>query len=365
MTLEYLIDRAAEKPLRLLQPEMQAILLSGAAQLLLMDRIPAHAAIDEMVELSKSFVREGAAGLTNAVLRKVAVMRGETIDGDGPAMGEPDSIPLPPGRRVRLVGVTLPESPLERLAIATSHPLDLVRHWADRHGGVDAAARLAWHSLCAAPTVLHTAHATQPLPSTLTPHTSPGHHVFAGTHAELVELLRTRQDVWVQDPSSSRAIASIAHLRPSLIIDLCAGQGTKTRQLAATFPQAQIIATDTDAGRFRVLTQAFAGHDRVKVVAPKAMMPDYAGRADLILLDVPCSNTGVLARRVEAKYRWGKAQLDRLVGIQRQIVADAIPMLRASPRGQLLYATCSIDEAENRGIADWAIRWHRDRKSVV
>src|SRR5262249_2746188 len=147
-----------------------------------------------------------------------------------------------------------------------------------------------------------------PVPESLAPHDQHGSHLFTGSRAELVALLDSRCDLWVQDPASSRAIASVAHLRPSLVIDFCAGQGTKTRQLAATFPEVQIIATDTDAARYETLRTTFRHAARVRVVRPETLLSEFAGRADLILLDVPCSNTGVLARRVEARYRCGRDQ---------------------------------------------------------
>jgi 16S rRNA (cytosine967-C5)-methyltransferase len=139
-------------------------------------------------------------------------------------------------------------------------------------------------------------------------------------------------------------------------VDLCAGQGTKTRQLAAVFPTAGIIATDVDGARYRTLADFWRGNERVRVLPIDDAIRDASGRADLVLLDVPCSNTGVLARRVEAKYRCGRAQLDRLIAIQRQIIDRAVPLL--SPSGRLLYSTCSIDADENHDQAEWAHQRH-------
>jgi 16S rRNA (cytosine967-C5)-methyltransferase len=145
-------------------------------------------------------------------------------------------------------------------------------------------------------------------------------------------------------------------------MDLCAGQGTKTRQLAATFPKARIVASDTDDRRLRTLTDTFAGSEQVEVIAPSEVLLKYHGKADLILLDVPCTNTGVLSRRVEAKYRCDDAQLKRLTDLQKQIIADSIPLLRSRPsRGRILYSTCSLEPEENQAQADWAARWHTFR----
>ena len=95
----------------------------------------------------------------------------------------------------------------------------------------------------------------------------------------------------------------------------------------------------------------------LSVIPPDDLVLEASGRADLVLLDVPCSNSGVFARRVEARYRAGEKQLRRLVDIQRQILADAMRLV--APDGAILYATCSIDAIENEAHAPWLDRWHQ------
>jgi 16S rRNA (cytosine967-C5)-methyltransferase len=209
--------------------------------------------------------------------------------------------------------------------------------------------------------ILNTMFAVGPLPSPplLEPHSMPGHHVFTGSHAELVSLLAARSDLWVQDPASSLAIAGLADLRPRLILDLCAGQGTKTRQLAAAFPEAKIIATDIEAARFRILQSVFHGHPRVEVVPAPGLAAKYRAAADLVLLDVPCSNSGVLARRPEAKYRFDDERQTSLIAVQQRIISDAVGLVRPGPStGSILYSTCSIERAENEDQGAWAAEAH-------
>lgn len=353
ITLEYLLNTTLKQPLDSAEPSLQAVLLAGAAQLLLLDRIPVHAALNESVELAKRLVRPGAAPLTNAVLRKIAGLRAVS-----PQPGVTDTLPLADGRSLPLTRDVFPANPVERLAAVTSHPRHLITAWIERFG-LDAATALAHHSLVTPPTILNTAFARDPGALTAIPHTEPGHHVSTASRYELLTLLSSRNDLWVQDPASSRAVASVAHLRPNLIADVCAGRGTKTRQLAATFPSARIIASDADPERVRALRATFSGHPRIQI-APLAALPQLAaGKADLVLLDVPCSNTGVLARRPEARYRAGAEQLARLAGIQRQIIAEAAPLLSDSPRGRILYSTCSIEPDENERQVEWAVRWRQ------
>ncbi len=375
MTLECLLDSALKTHLGANEPAMQAVLLAGAAQVFFLDRVPAHAVINESVELAKRLVRQGAGGLTNAVLRKMAGLRARVgPPSDAARRQSPsgataapfrDDVPLSDGRVLQLSAPTLPGGAVEYMAAATSHPPWLIRRWTAQLGA-DAARSLALHSLISAPTILNTAHATAPLPSGLSPHSSPGHHVFAGRRIELVELLESRRDIWVQDPASSAAVAGASELRPATIIDACAGQGTKTRQLAATFPSARIVASDVDPARFRTLFSEFRGSDQVLVVPARELLDRFAGKADLVLLDVPCSNSGVLARRTEAKYRCSEHQLQRLAAIQRQIITDTLPL--RSPHGRVLYSTCSIDADENTAITGWARVTHRlsiEREATV
>lgn len=374
-TLRYVLEEFLDRPLPLLEPDLQAVLLTAAAQILFMDRIPSHAAVDESVELAKRGIREGAGSMANAVLRRIAESKGDALPGPYPLTLRRDALPLADGRILTLKGRPLPEDPILALAIATSHPVAVITQWinlaakagtAETDGtSVTAATQLALHSLAEAPTILHTAHLAADLHPDFavhcTPHDTPGHHVYTGPHALLAETLAKRTDIWAQDPASSASIDQVRHLRPNVILDMCAGQGTKTRQLAAVFPAAKILATDPDPARFATLTKVFAGHDRVTVIPSDTLLPAHAASADLILLDVPCTNSGVLARRAEAKMRLGPEQTERLVQIQRQILTRARALLRASPRGKILYATCSVDPAENREQAEHVSRLHRFR----
>lgn len=266
-------------------------------------------------------------------------------------------LPLSDGTALPLSGPVLPADTWERLAVATSHPRALIARWREQLG--DEAARLiALHDLGAAPTILNVRHARQSLAedSSSGPHRETGFAVFTGDRAGLVALLGARDDIWVQDPSSARAVqaAPAGGADPRLILDLCAGQGTKTRQLAACFPQARVLATDVDPSRLRTLGQVFRGSDAVRVFQPTDLASVAGDGADLVLADVPCSNTGVLARRAEARYRVGPKALERLGAIQRDILATAAGLLR--PGGRLLYSTCSIDRDENQDRAAWASR---------
>ncbi|MEM1165921.1 MAG: transcription antitermination factor NusB [Planctomycetota bacterium] len=361
LTIQALVERSSRTPWNELHPKVRGVLLCGGAQLLFLDRVPARAAIYEAVDWAKARVSPRSGSLVNAVLRRITELIARDEETGRPIKREtwtdqPDELPLHDGTALELVDAALPEDPLQRLAAATSHPIDLLRHWVKSRGLVEVR-ELATHALASPPVVLNVAHAETELPAECAPHAVPGHAVWAGPHAALEAVLRARTDLWVQDPGSSLGVSSITDLTPTTIIDVCAGLGTKTRQLAASFPSARLIATDIDEPRAATLARVFDGHDRVTVI-PYADLLQHARTADLVLLDVPCSNTGVLARRVEARYRWSEKRTRSLTTTQRQLIADAIPLLRDGGRGALVYSTCSLSAEENEDMVRWAARWH-------
>lgn len=350
--LAALLERRLTGPWARQQPAVQAGLLVGAAQLMLLDHVPAHAAIDETVEAVKRRAGPKSAGLINAVLRRVAAdlsaERRETWT------NARDEFPLSGGGAGVLAEAWLPEDEHQRLALVTGIAPWALARWASTLGPLEAR-RIAWHSLTEPPVVVRTAHASGPLPRGLAPHRAPGSAVWVGG-AGLGEMLDESPGLWVQDASSSAAVEAVADLRPAVVVDMCSGTGTKTRQLRATFPDAVVVASDADRARVELLRRRFESDPGVVVEPLEELRERWLERGDLVVLDVPCTNSGVLARRPEARHRLSSAQLDRLAGVQRQIQADAIPLL--APRGAVLLSTCSIEPEENAGQAQWMARWH-------
>lgn len=347
---------------------IQAALLAGAAQLLLFGHQADHAVVDDTVEWTKRKGRSGAPGFVNAVLRRIAALRGEVLPADHPhAQPEAwrdrqDLLPLEDGRVLQLTRAVFSADPVERLSQLTSHSEELLLHWMNSAGRDTAFARTV-HGLMNAPTVLasvpHEAlSAGSPFAALLQPHADAGFMAWSGTHAQLLDLLAAHPSARVQDAGSGQPVRLAAGLRPQLVLDACAGRGTKTRQLAETFPDAEIVATDIDGVRLRSLAEAFVNHPRVKVTTPEGLRR-VIGKCDLLLLDVPCSNTGVLARRPEARYRFNRGRLDGLVQLQRTILREHTPFL--SPTGRVLFSTCSLEQAEDERQAEWAAKHLRGR----
>lgn len=367
LTLEVLLQPRLKRPIETIEPRVRAALMAGAAQVLFFDRVPAHAAIHETVEWAKRRVRPGAGGMVNAVLRRISELPAGIEDSpaggsawsslEAPGAIERDRLALSDGRALILKGEELPDAPGPRAAAATSHPAWLLERWAAVHGWA-VTLRIAMHGLIVPPVILNTEHCKRPEGlAGCRPHSIDGHAVFEGDHEALGALLATEKDVWVQDPASAEAMRRVGSLSPSVVIDACAGNGTKTNQLSRVFPEAEVVACDPDRRRSETLRRAFEGHPRVRVIDFGSLYESEVGRADLVLLDVPCSNTGVLARRLEARYRVGGKLLKRLADEQRQIIADSIRLL--GPGGSILYSTCSLEPEENWANAAWAAEWHR------
>jgi len=206
--------------------------------------------------------------------------------------------------------------------------------------------------LCGLPSSVVTEH------ENLEPHEETGFAVWNGGRDGLAELLEQHSEAWVQDVASNDPVSGTRHLNLSgkVIVDYCAGSGTKTQQLALMHPKAQIVATDVDARRFILLGQRFQDSERVKVVKWD-QISEYLGKTSLLLLDVPCSNSAVLARRVEARYRLDEKHLDDLVRVQRRIIKDSMALLTSG--GSVLYSTCSLEGEENEAQARWLSKRYR------
>jgi 16S rRNA (cytosine967-C5)-methyltransferase len=166
----------------------------------------------------------------------------------------------------------------------------------------------------------------------------------------LPKSLRLDGRIEIQDPSS-QSIAPLLDPQPGeRIIDACSGAGGKALHLAALSDnEARIFAMDVDAKKLDQLKHR-AKRARATAISPKPITEttpaDFAGIADSLLIDSPCSGLGTLKRQPDLKWRLKPAALDRARSIQAQLLAEYPKMLK--PGGKLLYATCSILPSENQ-----------------
>lgn len=349
-TLEAVVASRLQRPWSDLEPRLRGALLGGATQLLFMDRIPDHAAVAETVDWAKRRIRPGAGGMVNGVLRAVTRLRAERLPAEDERArnwwDHRDLVPLENGDAYLMAEPVFPEDPAERLGEQASIGSALLLGWIGAKGW-ECARRRASHCLARPPIHLHR---------------DGGCEVWEGSHGELIETLEADPTARVQDRGSARVVETTRELEPRVIVDFCAGRGTKTRQLALIHPGATIFATDVNEARLSDLRGVFSGHPTVRAVAP-AELQAVMGTVDLLVLDVPCSNTGVLPRRPQARYRHDDAARDSLSRLQKRIVTETVPML--APGAHLLYATCSLEPSENERIARWIEgRWEVDTVAV-
>lgn len=339
--LEGLVHRSLPK-----DPVLRAALRLGAYQLLFSSGVPAHAAVHETVAL----VRKNR-GFANAMLRAVAA-RLEDRAADPAAASE-----LPLGReRMCLLPRPLPDDEVHRLALVHGLPDFAAERWALQHGidGLRAIAAAA----SAVPGVFFRAVGAvdrDALRSELAmahiacePAAHPRMLRWTGGGAPFATAAFARGAFVVQDPTAVAAAEAVPCGPGDTVVDLCAAPGTKTTLLAERVrPGGRVHAYDVDPDRRRRIADNVARlllHDTVVVVDDPGALPTAAA----VLADVPCSNSGVLGRRVEVRRRLRADTAAAMAALQRELLQRAITLAR--PGGAVVYSTCSIDREENDDV---------------
>ncbi len=363
--LDAVISSRIRQPLESLDHPVRAILWLGAYQLLFQSGTADYAAVDTTVTLArKNHDTAAAAGLVNAVLRGITRLT-PTVS---PISAKPPAPPRLSRRSFALdfdnlltlgAEIFCPPSALDaHLATVRSHPSAYVKHLRKIYGD-DLAAHLLLRNNLRPVVTLRVDGDSLDVPASagLIAHAeAPRFLVAAEGWNPIIEEFVTSGKLSPQDPTSAKSIRTLAQLvadeamrEPVMILDLCAGLGTKALQLARAFPAAQITATDIDAPKIaRLRTRAAQMKLTNLATIPIAELPPEK-RFDVVLLDVPCSNTGVMASRVQSRCGAGlpldHAALHTLqMDLLRQGAAFTVP------NGTVLYATCSIDPEENETL---------------
>jgi 16S rRNA (cytosine967-C5)-methyltransferase len=340
--LDFQIEWLSGKPLKYFDPEIATILRLGVYQIRFLERIPKSAVVNEAVELAKSARKRSAAGLVNAVLRKCE----------------------PPARRLAAMEKQKPDQGLESLR--RSFPAWLLERW-ERNFGPAAAGAVAWASNAVPRTTLRVRQGeridTQHQLEAEGIQTEPGKYACQALTVQSgnVQASRAAREGWVviQDEASQLVAALVAAERNQRVLDLCAAPGIKTCQLAEAVVQGILFACDLSAPRLR--TMARLVRERIPAAVSLHMVRLDARRAlpfgrefDRILLDVPCSGTGTLARNPEIKWRLQPSDLPRLAQTQEEMLTNALAVL--APGGRLVYSTCSLEPEENEQVVERALQ---------
>ena len=290
--------------------ELEALLYGGAAQILYMPDVPDFAAVSETVDAAKACENPSIAKVVNGVLRNV-IRRREEFE------------------------KMIADAPLEE---RESFPTALVRRWERRFGAENAARLCAWHN-------------------------TPAETFLARRDGSFVKLERGQRvedvpgyaegDFIVQDPGTRLAVELLDPKEGERILDACAAPGGKTVQIA--WRGASVVACEVNPKRRRRLEENLA---RLKLGVEVIPELPASQMFDKVLVDAPCSNTGVLRRRPDARWNWNEEKLAALVKLQADIL-DACAS-RVAPGGVLVYSTCSNEPEENEAQVTAFLARHPD-----
>jgi 16S rRNA (cytosine967-C5)-methyltransferase len=352
------------QPDRRLPGALNEILGIGLYQLLFLTRVPDFAAVHEAVEQAIRHRHRRQSGLVNGLLRTVARHCSEVQTGHMPLAA--DVLPVGPSAWRTFHKPVFPDPAVDGegyMAAAFSLPPVLAARWIRQAGSLQRATEWATHANCRPPMILRVNALRTTTAAALSALADEG--ISARRHANGTSLALDKSTdvrqlaafrdglIQPQDPTASAVAASAARPKAGQnILDFCAAPGTKTTHLAELMGNTgAITAVDVSPEK---LTAIESNCRRLGITIVRTILADRVGglepaSSDIVLADVPCSNTGVLARRAEARWRFDEEALAKLVRDQRFLLAAARQFVK--PGGRLVYSTCSIEPEECSTLA--------------
>jgi len=350
-TIDYYLSHFVDQDLAKLEPLVASTLQLGAYQLLRAQRVPPSAAVDQSVRCIRAAGMGRAAGIVNAVLRRLAL--------------EHHKIALPSVR----------DDPVAHLTYALSLPRWLAERWIERRG-VEEAVALARACNEVPPLTIRANRLRgdvgellrdlrENFPDAAACRFARDGIVLGrkGNPARDPSFLSGR--FTVQDEASQLVVALLDPQPGERVLDLCAAPGGKTTAIAERVgPSGSVVAVDRTRRRLELVRRALRrlGLSAVRTVVRDATRPldEIApeGGFDRILVDAPCSGLGTLRRNPDAKWRVRPGDPARLAEVQRSLVANAAALLR--PGGALVYSVCTMLAEENEEIAEHFERGSRE-----
>jgi 16S rRNA (cytosine967-C5)-methyltransferase len=349
-TLDWLISRKTRNfpP----KPLLQDLLRLGLYQIFWLDRIPNHAAVNETVELAKRNRLSAQAGFINAVLR------GYLREFDGTK---------------QLLGDLKRNEP----HIGYSHPEWLVQRWQNRWGQESTLRLLEWNN--SPPKTYARVNTLKADPGKLLAQWRDENVEYdfvrydwleenlvfeLKSHPPLARLPSFQQGLfYVQDPSTLLAVRALDPKPGQTILDLCAAPGGKLTYIAQLMNnEGRLFAHDLSPERLKLVEENCTrlGVTCIQQVLPPALSTQPSTLFDRILLDAPCSNTGVMRRRVDLRWRIKPEEISRLRAVQLDLFSQAVSRLK--PGGTLVYCTCSLEPEENQSLIGDFLSAHKNLK---
>ncbi len=335
-------------------PEVLTALRLGAYQILFLDRVPKHAAVNESVELAKSGPRRSAAGLVNAVLRKIerepAELESEAAHPEWLVEQWGRVYGVEAARKICDYDQTSPKSVVR---MGNPHPSKTAKDGAPSSWSEATVEELV--------EIRSTERAGVPVPTRVVEELrgegiqlDPGRLLASAFTVKSGDITATKafreRRVFIQD-EGSQLVALLVGEGES-ILDCCAAPGGKTRILAERNPEAKVVAMELHPRRAALLRKLVPA-ENVRVIAGDVRKMPVAGTFDRVLVDAPCSGTGTLARNPEIKWRLKVEDLLRLQKYQVEILRAA--MKQVSRGGRIVYSTCSLEPEENEQVIQKAL----------
>lgn len=319
------------------RPITQAVLLLAGFELIETGGEPADGLVAKVVhhavEQAKRLASPAEARLVNAVVRKAAATLGAQ---------------QPPGRLATA----------EALAEYFSHPVWLVQRWLAQFGADATRKLLEWNQTPAPVLARWRASDDGAVPEFLRPTAWAGFYEVSPGHWREIEALLGEGKIYLQDPSTRLAVDALAPQRGETVLDLCAAPGGKSTLMADRMGEGRVVAFDLPGARLERLKENLARTRGVDVALVQGDLLKQAGKLLLehalpsnyaaVLLDAPCSNTGVMRHRVDVKWRLQAGDFARHAQQQQAMLAAAGRLVERG--GRLVYSTCSIDPEENEQV---------------
>ena len=343
LLIDHYLGAFCSQKLEKLQPPLPDILRLGAYQILFMDRIPVSAAVNESVELAKINHRASAAGLVNAVLRRL------------------DREHLPP----------LPEEETERLSLQYSHPLWLTERF-QKLLGEETEDLLRLHNEAAPMTVQ-----VNPLKTTATElkaeleslgirvrvHPALPDTFYLAATGDLAALVPFKEGKFtVQDTAASLVARAAGFAKGTRVLDVCAAPGGKSFSAAFRMENSgEIIACDLHENKLKRVREGAKRlgieNIRTETADGRVFRETWEKAFDFVLCDVPCSGLGIIRKKPDIRYK-APAALAELPPIQRDILDNASRYVKEG--GVLVYSTCTVLPEENEQQTDAFLLRHPD-----
>ena len=364
LTLDTLIAPHCKRPRHEVEPGLWILLRIGAYQLMFMQSVPDHAAISETIDLARWVRKDRWTAMANAILRG---LQGTLTGTKGTTAGR-NRVPLNAKRSAVVRDPVFADSERDLslfLGQAYSYPPWLIRRWMLQHS-TDEIIRLAnWFNAPPVPALRVNLMKTT-RDAVLQALSESGIEAEAGPTPECIQLQKSLSIdripafqaglVSVQDSTAMKAARLLDPQPGERILDLCAAPGSKTTHIAELMGDSgEIVAVDSSGERLERVAENCQRLALTSVRTEELNLVENdapEGNFDAILLDVPCSNTGVMGKRPEVRWRIMPSDFEELVSIQQQLLVRAIQRARHGTR--IVYSTCSFDPAENEQVVEWA-----------